>query len=57
MCRWEDNIKIDLRETGWGGTDWFDLAQNRDQWRVVVNAVMVVIERWCLLLLDVRMDV
>jgi hypothetical protein len=30
--RWEDNIKMDLREIGWGGMDWIDLAQNRDQW-------------------------
>jgi hypothetical protein len=29
--RWEDNIKMDLRETGWGGTYWIDLAQDRDQ--------------------------
>jgi hypothetical protein len=28
--RWVDNIKIDLRETGWGGMDWIDLAQDRD---------------------------
>jgi hypothetical protein len=38
--RWVDNIKIDLRETGWYGMDWVDLAQNRDQWRVLVNTVM-----------------
>jgi hypothetical protein len=31
-CRWEDNIKMDLREIGWGGMDWINLAQNRDQW-------------------------
>jgi hypothetical protein len=37
--RWEDNIKMDLPEVGWG-TDWIDLAQNRDRWRDVVNAVM-----------------
>jgi hypothetical protein len=30
-CRWEDNIKMDLRETGCGGMDWIDLAQDRDQ--------------------------
>jgi hypothetical protein len=34
-----DNIKIDLREMGWDGVDWIDLAQDRDQWRAVVNAV------------------
>jgi hypothetical protein len=39
-CRWADNIKIDLRETGGGGMDWIDLAQNRDRWRAVVNTVM-----------------
>jgi hypothetical protein len=31
-CGWEDNIKIDLRRTGWGGMDWIDLAQDRYQW-------------------------
>jgi hypothetical protein len=35
-----DNIKIDLRETGWGGMDWIDLTQNRDQWRALVKMVM-----------------
>jgi hypothetical protein len=30
--RWEDNIKIALREIGWEGVDWMHLAQNRDQW-------------------------
>jgi hypothetical protein len=34
-----DNIKIDLIETGWGGVDWVDLSQDRDQWRAVVNTV------------------
>jgi hypothetical protein len=38
--RWEDNIKMDLREMGWGGMDWIDLAQDRDQWRALVNTVM-----------------
>jgi hypothetical protein len=38
--RWVDNIKIDLIEIGWDGMDWIDLAQNRDQWRVLVNTVM-----------------
>jgi hypothetical protein len=37
---WEDNIKMDLREIGWCGMDWIDLAQDRDQWRVLVNTVM-----------------
>jgi hypothetical protein len=31
---------MDLREIGWGGMDWIDLAQDRDQWRVLVNMVM-----------------
>jgi hypothetical protein len=38
--RWVDNIKIDLREIGWVGMYWIDLAQDRDQWRTVVNTVM-----------------
>jgi hypothetical protein len=38
--RWVNNIKMDLREIGWGGTDWFDLAQYMDQWRSVVSTVM-----------------
>jgi hypothetical protein len=38
--RWVDNIKIDLRETGWDGVDLIDLAQDRDQWRALVNTVM-----------------
>jgi hypothetical protein len=32
-CRGVDNIKVDLREIGWGGADWIDLAQDRNQWR------------------------
>jgi hypothetical protein len=38
--RWMDNIKTELREVGWNGMDWIDLAQDRDQWRAYVNAVM-----------------
>jgi hypothetical protein len=38
--KWVDNIKIDLREIGWDGMDWINLAQDRDQWRALVNAVM-----------------
>jgi hypothetical protein len=34
------NIKMDLRERRWDGMDWIDLAQNRDQWRTLANAVM-----------------
>jgi hypothetical protein len=35
-----DGIKMDLREIGWGGVEWIQLAQVRDHWRAVVNAVM-----------------
>jgi hypothetical protein len=38
--RWMDNIKMDLREIGWGDVDWIYLVHNRDQWRAVVNTVM-----------------
>jgi hypothetical protein len=38
--RWVDNIKIDLREIGRNGMDWFDLPQDRDQQRALVNTVM-----------------
>jgi hypothetical protein len=38
--RWEDNIRINLREIEWGGMDWTDLARDRDQWRALVNTVM-----------------
>jgi hypothetical protein len=37
--RWEDGIKMDLRETGWGDVEWIHLAQDRDRW-ALVNAVM-----------------
>jgi hypothetical protein len=35
-----DSIKIDLREIGWDGMDWMDLAEDRDQWRALVYPVM-----------------
>ena len=38
--RWEDNIKMYLQEVGCGGVDWIELAQDRDRWRALVNAVM-----------------
>jgi hypothetical protein len=37
--RWVDNIKMDLGEIGCDGTDWIELAQNRKQWRALVNTV------------------
>jgi hypothetical protein len=38
--RWEDNIKMDLQEVGCSCMDWIDVAQDRDTWREIVNAVM-----------------
>jgi hypothetical protein len=38
--RWKDNIKVDLQNVGFGGMDWIGLAQDRDGWRALVNAVM-----------------
>jgi hypothetical protein len=38
--RWVDNIKMYLREIGWGGMNWIDLAQDRAQWRALVSTVM-----------------
>jgi hypothetical protein len=38
--RWMDNIKMDLGEIGWDGRDWIKLAQDRDQWRTLVNTVI-----------------
>jgi hypothetical protein len=38
--RCEDNIKMGLRERRWGGTNWIDLAQDKDQWRALVNTAM-----------------
>jgi hypothetical protein len=40
IFRWKDNIRTDLKETGWECMDWIHLAQDRDQWRAVVNTVM-----------------
>jgi hypothetical protein len=39
-CRWEDGIRMDIREIGLGGVDWIRLAQDRDRWLAVVSAVM-----------------
>jgi hypothetical protein len=38
--RWMDNVKMDLQVEGWLGMDWIDMAQDRDRWRALVNAVM-----------------
>jgi hypothetical protein len=38
--RWVDNIKTNLREIGWDGMDWIDLAQDRDQWKALVKTVI-----------------
>jgi hypothetical protein len=38
--RWENGIKMDLREIGWGGVEWIHLAQDRDLWQALVNAAM-----------------
>jgi hypothetical protein len=37
---WENEIRMDLRETGWGSVNWIRLAPDRDRWRAVMNAVM-----------------
>jgi hypothetical protein len=39
--RWEDNIKMDIQEVKWEGMDWIDVAQDRDRWRALVNAVVI----------------
>jgi hypothetical protein len=36
----KDTIKMDLREIGWDGVDWIDMAQDRDKWRALVNTVL-----------------
>ena len=38
--RWEDNIKMDLQELGCGGMDWINLAEDKDRWQALVNAIM-----------------
>lgn len=38
--RWQDNVKMDLKEIGWEDVDWFQLAQDDDQWQATVNMVL-----------------
>jgi hypothetical protein len=38
--RWENSMTMDLKEIGWEGVDWMHLAQERDQWRALINTVM-----------------
>jgi len=39
-CRWEDTIRMDLAEIGWEILEWMHVAEKRDKWRALVNAVM-----------------
>jgi hypothetical protein len=39
-CRWEDNIRMDLQDTGCGGMDWIEVTRDKDRWRALVNAVI-----------------
>jgi hypothetical protein len=39
-CKWENNIRVDIRETGWEVVDWVHLAQDKDQCRALANTVM-----------------
>jgi hypothetical protein len=43
--RWDDNIEMNLKEAGWRGLDWIDLARNRVKWRAVLNMVMNLIHK------------
>jgi hypothetical protein len=38
--RWEDGIRMDIKEIGWGSVDWIQFAQDRNRWRALVNTVM-----------------
>jgi hypothetical protein len=38
--RWEDGVRVDLRQTGWGSVEWIQLADDRNRWRVLVNTEM-----------------
>jgi hypothetical protein len=43
----EDNAKIDLREIGWGGMDWIDQAQDRNQWQALADMVKCLVSTIC----------
>jgi hypothetical protein len=43
-CRWEDNIKMYVKQMGWWPVKWIDLAQDWDRWRVLVNVVIRAVE-------------
>jgi hypothetical protein len=45
--RWVENIKMDLREIEWDGMDWIDLAQDRDQWRALVDLNTTIKKYYC----------
>jgi hypothetical protein len=49
--RWDNGIRMGLREIGWGSVDWIQLAQDRDRWRALVNTAMnlMVLAPWSLL--------
>jgi hypothetical protein len=38
-CRWVDNIRMDLRQVGWGGVDWIGLVEDMNRWRALVDSV------------------
>jgi hypothetical protein len=38
--KWEDNIKVDLQDVGWGGKDWIELAQDKDRRQTLANVLM-----------------
>jgi hypothetical protein len=38
--RWEDGVRMDLRQTGWGSVEWIQLAEDRNRWRALVNTEM-----------------
>ena len=45
-CRWKGNIKVNVQKVEWGGTDWIAVAEDRDKWRALLNAVMNLSVSW-----------